>query len=186
MNHSVESIQLLGHARVPAPPWVAVNRVAIPIKVSNVAAQIIIECFGQKEIDRVVGGKGIIYYQRKRSVRLNIANLGLGREWWQQRVANKGIGVQGEWIWIKSQEQARRKAYQSTKQRKEHRKAAPDENGYSQDEYTSNLDDQRCIYYIHGGGYYFGSIDIYRYTIWRYARKINGRAFALKYRLAPQ
>ena len=55
-----------------------------------------------------------------------------------------------------------------------------------EDDYTAELDDQRCLYYIHGGGFYFGSIDIYRYTIWRYARKINGRAFALKYRLAPQ
>ena len=113
------------------------------------------------------------------------AELLLGREWWQQRVAKKGVGGEGEWIWIKSQEQARRKADQRKRHRKEHEDHA-NMDARNQDEYTSNLDSQRCIYYVHGGGYYFGSIDIYRYTIWRYARKMNGRAFALKYRLAPQ
>ena len=64
MNHSVESIQLFGQARVPAPPWVAVNRVAIPITVSNIAAQIIIDCFGERDIAFVVGGNATCDYVR--------------------------------------------------------------------------------------------------------------------------
>ncbi|KAF8161335.1 hypothetical protein B0H34DRAFT_796140 [Crassisporium funariophilum] len=36
------------------------------------------------------------------------------------------------------------------------------------------------------GGYYFGSVDQERYSIQRHARKINGRVFAINYRLAPQ
>lgn len=116
MGHSVESIQTLGHARVPSPPWVGVFRLVMPIELCHVAAQIIQECFGQREIEEVVGG----------------------REWWQQRMGRKG--VEGEWIWIKAQENERRK------KSKQEKKEEP------QDEYTAELDDQRCIYYVHGGG----------------------------------
>lgn len=35
---------------------------------------------------------------------------------------------------------------------------------------------------VHGGAYYWGSINTHRYSIWRYARKINGRCFAVNYR----
>ncbi|ORY81000.1 Alpha/Beta hydrolase protein, partial [Protomyces lactucae-debilis] len=45
---------------------------------------------------------------------------------------------------------------------------------------------QRVILYIHGGAYYFGSVDEHRYQIQRHARKLGGRAFAANYRLAPQ
>lgn len=40
--------------------------------------------------------------------------------------------------------------------------------------------------YVHGGGYFWGSINTHRYQIIRYARKIRGRAFAVNYRKAPQ
>ncbi|KAG9312192.1 hypothetical protein JVU11DRAFT_7489 [Chiua virens] len=49
-----------------------------------------------------------------------------------------------------------------------------------------NVRDLRCILYAHGGGYYFGSLDLERFCIQRLARKIKGRAFAINYRLAPQ
>ena len=70
----------------------------------------------------------------------------------------------------------------------------PSESGY-----TPDMDEQRCILYFHGGkspsglwtsfadsdclvivtvgGYYFGSVDQERYSIQRFARKINGRVF---------
>lgn len=144
MSHSVESIQMLCHAKIPAPPWVAVHRVTIPAPLCDAAAQIIIQCFGEREIQEIVGG----------------------REWWQQRVTP---GVEAEWIWIKFGNMRSQR-----------------ENVAGQDEYASQLDEQKCLFYVHGGGYYFGSVDIYRYTIWRYARKIDGRAFALRYRLSPQ
>jgi hypothetical protein len=68
-------------------------------------------------------------------------------------------------------------------------------------EYPPDMDDQRCILYFHGGelslgfnfrvafimwiprplcsvgGYYFGSVDQERYSIQRFARKMNGRVF---------
>ncbi len=44
----------------------------------------------------------------------------------------------------------------------------------------------RIILYVHGGAYYFGSVDEHRYQMQRHARKLNARVFAPKYRLAPQ
>jgi acetyl esterase/lipase len=39
---------------------------------------------------------------------------------------------------------------------------------------------------LRAGGYYFGSLNTHRYSIWRMAKKMNGRAFAVNYRLSPQ
>lgn len=44
----------------------------------------------------------------------------------------------------------------------------------------------RAIFYVHGGAYYFGSVDEHRYQIQRHARKLKARVFAPRYRLAPQ
>lgn len=44
----------------------------------------------------------------------------------------------------------------------------------------------RCMLYVHGGAYYFGSVDEHRYQMQRHARKLEARVFAPRYRLAPQ
>ncbi|KAK4570339.1 hypothetical protein LTR86_002419 [Recurvomyces mirabilis] len=44
----------------------------------------------------------------------------------------------------------------------------------------------RCILYVHGGAYYFGSVDEHRYQMQRHARKLKARILAPRYRLAPQ
>ncbi|KAE8389221.1 hypothetical protein BDV23DRAFT_157499 [Aspergillus alliaceus] len=45
---------------------------------------------------------------------------------------------------------------------------------------------KRIMFYIHGGAYYFGSLETHRYQMQRHARKLKGRVFAPIYRLAPQ
>ena len=45
---------------------------------------------------------------------------------------------------------------------------------------------ERCILYVHGGAYYFGSVDEHRYQLQRHARKMKARVLAPRYRLAPQ
>lgn len=45
---------------------------------------------------------------------------------------------------------------------------------------------QRVMLYIHGGAYFFGSVDEHRYQMQRHARKLKARVFAPRYRLAPQ
>lgn len=45
---------------------------------------------------------------------------------------------------------------------------------------------RRVMMYIHGGAYFFGSVDEHRYQMQRHARKLKARVFAPKYRLSPQ
>ena len=44
----------------------------------------------------------------------------------------------------------------------------------------------RIMLYVHGGAYFFGSVDEHRYQMQRHARKLKARVLAPKYRLAPQ
>ncbi|KAH0829091.1 hypothetical protein J3R83DRAFT_2555 [Lanmaoa asiatica] len=114
-----------------------------------------------------------------------------GTKWWQVR----GItGIAGEWV------TARKDWEEAKKRRKAFQKKKASNNDSSQGSAgafpssisePSNIcdedeDDLRCILYIHGGGYYFGSLDQERHCLQRLARKIKGRVFAVNYRLAPQ
>jgi len=44
----------------------------------------------------------------------------------------------------------------------------------------------RCMLYVHGGAYFFGSVDEHRYQMQRHARKLKALVLAPRYRLAPQ
>ncbi|KAH7032154.1 hypothetical protein B0J12DRAFT_680803 [Macrophomina phaseolina] len=81
-----------------------------------------------------------------------------GKTWWQWRRDNAEL--KAEWIEM-------RKDYNERKENK-------DELG------------SRIMLYIHGGAYYFGSVDEHRYQMQRHARKLKARVFAPRYRLAPQ
>ncbi|KAK4180120.1 hypothetical protein QBC36DRAFT_205519 [Triangularia setosa] len=80
-----------------------------------------------------------------------------GKQWWQWRKAKSPL--RAEWIEMKSDYQERLK------------------NGDP---------GNRVMLYVHGGAYYFGSVDEHRYQIQRHARKLKARALAPRYRLAPQ
>ncbi|KAF8879684.1 hypothetical protein CPB85DRAFT_1341605 [Mucidula mucida] len=95
-----------------------------------------------------------------------------GVKWWQVRGLN---GVDGQWIHAN-------KDWKDAKQREKADDPLPE----TPAEYAQDMDDMRCILYFHGGGYFMGSVDQERYSIQRHARKINGRVFAINYRLAPQ
>ncbi|KAJ7180300.1 alpha beta-hydrolase [Mycena crocata] len=95
-----------------------------------------------------------------------------GERWWQVRGLD---GADGEWI--------TQKEYLS-----EDKVHAPQGRKLSDDDETvlrmEKLD--RVMLYVHGGGYFWGSINTHRYQLIRYARKIHGRVFAVNYRKAPQ
>jgi acetyl esterase/lipase len=80
-----------------------------------------------------------------------------GKTWWEWRRA--GSDLKAEWIEMRSD-------YWNRKEKR--------------------LDSDRVILYIHGGAYFFGSVDEHRYQMQRHARKLKGRVFAPRYRLAPQ
>ena len=80
-----------------------------------------------------------------------------GEQWWQWRGPTGDL--KGEWI----------------EMRKDHHEWA-----------KANERCNKIMLYIHGGAYFFGSIDTHRYMLQRHARKLKGRVFAPDYRLAPQ
>lgn len=80
-----------------------------------------------------------------------------GKEWWQWRKPKRPL--KAEWVEMKADYYERKKS--------------PDGGN-------------RVMLYVHGGGYYFGSVDEHRYQIQRHARKLKARALAPRYRLAPQ
>lgn len=80
-----------------------------------------------------------------------------GRKWWHWR-GPKGP-MEAEWIEMRADANERKK---------------------------NNEPLRRVMLYVHGGAYYFGSVDEHRYQMQRHARKLKARVFAPRYRLAPQ
>ncbi|KAF2995365.1 hypothetical protein E8E13_003294 [Curvularia kusanoi] len=81
-----------------------------------------------------------------------------GQTWWQWR--REGSKFEAEWIEMKKDRDAREK--------------------------SSMPKGQRIMLYVHGGAYFFGSVDEHRYQMQRHARKLQARVLAPRYRLAPQ
>ncbi|KAJ5651427.1 uncharacterized protein N7484_005150 [Penicillium longicatenatum] len=80
-----------------------------------------------------------------------------GQKWWQWRGPSEDL--KGEWVEMRSH-------YNESKKNEERC--------------------NRIMLYVHGGAYFFGSVDTHRYMLQRHARKLKGRVFAPHYRLAPQ
>jgi acetyl esterase/lipase len=72
-----------------------------------------------------------------------------GKEWWQWR--RPGSEMSAEWIEMRSDFQERQRIGDSGR---------------------------RVMLYVHGGGYFFGSVDAHRYQLQRHARKLNARVLA--------
>ncbi|KJK93984.1 hypothetical protein H633G_02151 [Metarhizium anisopliae BRIP 53284] len=85
-----------------------------------------------------------------------IAQVG-GKQWWQWRKPKSTF--EAEWIEMRSHYNARK---------------------------ATNDPGRRVMLFVHGGAYYFGSVDEHRYQLQRHARKLKARVFAPRYRLAPQ
>ncbi|EDU49721.1 acetyl-hydrolase [Pyrenophora tritici-repentis Pt-1C-BFP] len=81
-----------------------------------------------------------------------------GTNWWQWR--REESTLKAEWIEM-------RKDFEARKQLAIHK-------------------GDRIMLYVHGGAYFFGSVDEHRYQMQRHARKLKARVLAPKYRLAPQ
>lgn len=80
-----------------------------------------------------------------------------GKEWWQWR--RRDAKLKAEWVEMRSDYNVREGKKEKCR---------------------------RVMLYVHGGAYFFGSVDEHRYQMQRHARKLNARVFAPSYRLAPQ
>lgn len=72
-----------------------------------------------------------------------------GEKWWQWR--GDDVAPCAEWVEMKSDYIERRNLGQKSR---------------------------RIMLYVHGGAYYFGSVDTHRYQLQRHARKLKARVFA--------
>jgi acetyl esterase/lipase len=81
-----------------------------------------------------------------------------GKTWWQWRLHSAPL--KAEWVEMRKDYDARNKA--------------------------GGQKSHRIMLYVHGGAYYFGSVDEHRYQMQRHARKLKARVLAPRYRLAPQ
>jgi acetyl esterase/lipase len=72
-----------------------------------------------------------------------------GKTWWQWR--RPGSELKAEWIEMRTDYQERKR--------------------------TGNPG-KRVMLYVHGGAYFFGSVDEHRYQMQRHARKLKARVFA--------
>ncbi|ORY61319.1 Alpha/Beta hydrolase protein [Pseudomassariella vexata] len=80
-----------------------------------------------------------------------------GKTWWQWRKPK--IPLEAEWVEMRADRHERKESGEPGK---------------------------RVMLYVHGGAYFFGSVDEHRYQLQRHSRKLKARLFAPKYRLAPQ
>ncbi|KAI0034868.1 Alpha/Beta hydrolase protein [Vararia minispora EC-137] len=159
-RHTVEELQRFSNTRTPPTPASHTTRITIPPASCDDAARALVRALGGEDATkRAVGGV----------------------VWWQVRGVR---GVSAEWMCAKKDlDDARRRE-------RAERVSSPgptEQGAEGEDEYYApEMDGMKCILYLHGGGYYFGSVDQERYTIQRMARKIHGRVLAVNYRLAPQ
>lgn len=144
--HTVEEAQTFGNNFVPSPHWVRVVRVVVPAPTLREAADVINTTLPEDELNNVIGGK----------------------EWWQ-RTAHKSGGVDGEWISMKRDWEGLDAEGTNDEQRDEkinkmkgearadedrRRKLGRERSGgdvREEDLYSPEIDDLRCILYIHGG-----------------------------------
>jgi acetyl esterase/lipase len=82
-----------------------------------------------------------------------------GEKWWTWRKPGKESSLRAEWIEMRADHNERKRNSDPCK---------------------------RVMLYVHGGAYFFGSVDEHRYQMQRHARKLKARVFAPRYRLAPQ
>jgi hypothetical protein len=192
-HHGVEEVQGFTAQPVPVPRksgpgnrppecfrgstdttgWVRREVVTIPESLINVAADILtrhLESYGPD-------GGGL--------------KLVGGGKWWQVR----GRELEGEWIEVRRRQRTSspkmRKDYEKRKEAKRLKRkswmgAFRARSGAVKDGSGADVVGDRVILYIHGGAFFFSSLDMHRYQIQRHARKAGARAFVPNYRLSPQ
>ncbi|CAK9780415.1 alpha/beta-hydrolase [Cutaneotrichosporon oleaginosum] len=161
-HHGVEEVQGFTAQPVPVPRWVHRQVVTIPESQINEAADILTRHLQSYGPD----GGGL--------------NLVGGGKWWQVR----GRELEGEWLEMRKDYEKRKEA--KLLKRKSWMGALRGRYGAVKDGSGADVVGDRVILYIHGGAFFFSSLDMHRYQIQRHARKAGARAFVPNYRLSPQ
>ncbi|KAK0225287.1 Alpha/Beta hydrolase protein [Armillaria fumosa] len=166
-SHTIEEFQAFSNIQTSSPRRFHVERLIVPMSSCDDAAKYLVQALGGQDATRRVAG---------------------GVKWWQARVTN---GVDAEWITMKKdlREANKRDKGRTTATSTPVTPPVEEPKAHTGAHATDNdpeTDEMCCFLYLHGGGYYVGSIDQERSSIHQHARLINGRVFAINYRLAPQ
>ncbi|PBK95203.1 alpha/beta-hydrolase [Armillaria gallica] len=166
-NHTIEDFQAFSNIRTSSPRRFHVERLVIPMSSCDDAAKYLVQALGGQDAARRVAG---------------------GVKWWQARATD---GVDAEWITTKKdlREASKRDKAKTAATAAPVTLPVEESKAHIGAHATDNdpeTDEMRCFLYLHGGGYYVGSIDQERSSIHQHAQLINGRVFAINYRLAPQ
>ncbi|KAK0462404.1 Alpha/Beta hydrolase protein [Desarmillaria tabescens] len=153
--------------RTSSPRRFYVERLFVPMSSCDDAAKYLVQALGGEDAARRIVG---------------------GVKWWQARAID---GVEAEWITAKKDLREAKKRDKAKPTPTATPATVPMEElkthpGAPNIDHSSEADEMRCFLYLHGGGYYVGSLDQERSSIHQHARLINGRVFTINYRLAPQ
>ncbi|WWD20120.1 hypothetical protein CI109_104595 [Kwoniella shandongensis] len=180
-HHGVEEVQAFTANWVPTPHWVRKEVVVIPDTNIKSAEDILIKHLSTYGPQGEQGG--------------GLKIIG-GDKWWRVR----GKPLEGEWIEMQK-DYIRRTALKKTTP--DTTSAAPSPTvagidpwkylphrsatlGSVTDSTGAEVAADRVILYIHGGAFFFSSLETHRYQVQRHARKAGARAFSPAYRLSPQ
>ncbi|KAK1923735.1 hypothetical protein DB88DRAFT_511274 [Papiliotrema laurentii] len=180
-HHGVEEVQAFTAMPIPTPLWVKRDVVTIPEGTISRAEDIL--------------EKHLSTYGPEGSTGGGLKLVG-GSKWWRVR----GRELEGEWIemqkdYIRRTTNKRQSAAEppspasSTHSSGHRHRYLPSRQGTVgsvKDNTGKEVIGDRVILYIHGGAFFFSSLDTHRYQVQRHARKAGARAFCPAYRLSPQ
>ncbi|KAF2453696.1 hypothetical protein BDY21DRAFT_309862 [Lineolata rhizophorae] len=159
--HTVEEVQAFTRQWVPAPAWVKTEAVDIDAAYLSRAAALLQEQLGTRGVELVGGAK-----------------------WWQWRGEGETARLRAEWIEMRKDYNVRKERLSPTASAPAALEGIVTDAGPVPPRNPDGAD--RIMLYVHGGAYYFGSVDEHRYQMQRHARKLQARVLAPRYRLAPQ
>ncbi|WVQ79408.1 hypothetical protein IAT38_001505 [Cryptococcus sp. DSM 104549] len=179
-HHGVEEVQGFTAMWVPTPHWVKKDVVTIPDSIIRDAEDYLSKHLATYGPHGAEGG--------------GLKLVG-GEKWW--RVRRRPL--EGEWIEMQK-DYLKRSAKKAA-----NKPAAPPPSsttvawnnvkylphrghtvGSVKDSSGGEVLDDRVILYIHGGAFFFSSLETHRYQVQRHVRKAGARAFSPAYRLSPQ
>ncbi|OWZ77830.1 lipase/esterase family protein [Cryptococcus neoformans Bt85] len=184
-HHGVEEVQAFTAMWVPTPRWVRRDVMVIPDENIKEAEDILAKHLSTYGPQGAEGG--------------GLQLVG-GDKWWRVRRRT----LEGEWIEMQQdyiKRTAKKAAAESTaaatltsptsltdtnrsNTRYMPRKRAT--TGSVMDNAGGEVVGDRVIMYIHGGAFFFSSLETHRYQVQRHVRKAGARAFCPAYRLSPQ
>ncbi|KAG9126753.1 hypothetical protein FRC07_002088 [Ceratobasidium sp. 392] len=151
------------NTHVPSPFWTTVVPLRIPLSSCNDAADLLIKLLRQTSTP-----SGSDYSSEEADAEFK--RVVGGEKWWQVRGLD---GIEAEWIAMKSdweniskaeqkKEKKKQKHRENTAKRNAKQGKHPMEDPLVNEEYTEDIDNlTRVMLYIHGGAYFWGSINLY-------------------------